>query len=301
MRIRYKSYGDMCRDVAKNFEKFNGDWDLVVGIPRSGMIPAYIIALALNVNCTDIASWVNNRPLKRGGTRKVRKDIGFPWEAKKVLVVDDSIMSGESMKNALVEIPSWLSLRAHTLAVYSNKPIRNDVDIILEFVPCPRVFEWNVFHHSVISRSCISLESMAYEDRASEGGIINRFRYTTSGQINTIVSCRRESSRNEVEALLNDVGISYRSLVMASEDDDLITVESLVRLKVDAFKSSSADMFIEGDSGQSRYICREVAKPVFCLNDNLMYNPGSSLGARRMKDLLKQLLWKFSSVNARLR
>lgn len=34
--------------------------DLVVGIPRSGIIPAYMIALNLNIDCIDPPSFIKN-------------------------------------------------------------------------------------------------------------------------------------------------------------------------------------------------------------------------------------------------
>jgi hypothetical protein len=47
-------------------------FDLIAGLPRSGMNPAYMSALYLNINCTDLNSFINNTPLKIGGTRKSR-------------------------------------------------------------------------------------------------------------------------------------------------------------------------------------------------------------------------------------
>jgi hypoxanthine phosphoribosyltransferase len=60
--MNYRSYQDLSDDIKSNIyklEKYN--IDLVVGIPRSGMIPAYMISLILNVNCTDFHSFIENR------------------------------------------------------------------------------------------------------------------------------------------------------------------------------------------------------------------------------------------------
>lgn len=296
MQIQFKSYGDLGRDITKNFGKFSGDWDLVVGVPRSGMVPAYMIALALNVNCTDISSWVNNYPLKRGLTRGVRKELSSPWEAKKVLIVDDSIMTGKSLRSEIDALPDWLLSRASTLAVYSGKPIRSDVDIILEFLPHPRAFEWNIFHHNVMNRSCICLEGMIAEGDIGGDQCTPRFRYIPSRDINTIVSCQNESSRHEVETLLASHGISYQNLVMANNDNDVMAIDSLVRFKVKAFIASTADLFIEGNSDQAKLICREARKPVFCSSDNCIYNPGDELGTRFIKNKIKLLMWKIVNI-----
>ncbi|CAM4196943.1 phosphoribosyltransferase [Vreelandella rituensis] len=299
MQIWFKSYGDLGRDITKNFDKFSGDWDLVVGIPRSGMVPAYMIALALNVNCTDISSWVNNYPLKKGVTRGLRKELSSPWDAEKVLIVDDSIMSGKSLKSEIDALPDWLASRASTLAVYSSKPIRNDVDIILDFLPHPRAFEWNIFHHNVMSRSCICLEGMISEGGPGGDKDAMCFRYIPSRIIDTIVTCQNESSRHEVEAFLASCGISYQNLVMADNDTNVMAMDSLVRFKVETFMASAAELFIEENSDQARLICQGARKPVFCLRDNCIYNPGDEIGTRLIKNKVKFLMWRI--VNSKMR
>lgn len=298
MQIRFKSYSDLSKDITKNFGKLSGDWDLVVGIPRSGMVPAYMIALALNVNCTDISSWLHNYPLKKGITRGLKKNLSLPWEAEKVLIVDDSIMSGKSMKAEIDSLPDWLLARASTLAVYSSKPIRNDVDIILEFLPYPRVFEWNIFHHNIMSRSCVCFEGMVLEGEAGSDKIAMHFRYMPSGVIDTIVSCQNESSRHEVETCLVSSGILYKNLVMVDNDTNVMEIDSLVKFKIETFIASSADLFIEDNADQARLICREANKPVFCLSDNCIYNSGGENWSRLIKNKIKFLVWKV--VNRRV-
>ncbi|WP_404475091.1 phosphoribosyltransferase [Vreelandella venusta] len=291
MKITFKSYGDLGRDITKNFIKFSGDWDLVVGIPRSGMVPAYMIALALNVDCTDISSWLKNYPLKRGITRSTRKKLKFPWEAKKVLIVDDSIMSGNSLKSEIEALPTWLSSRASTLAVYSSKPFRKDVDIFLEFVPHPRAFEWNIFHHKVISRSCISLEGMLKKGVADKN-MTAEFRFIPSGIINTIVAFQNKEKRKEVESILEESGIKYRDLVMPNNEVNGASLDDIIKFKVESFTASDAEMFIENDSYQAKVLCREVKKPVFCLSDSYMYNPDDEFTARFFKNKMKFIIWK---------
>ena len=65
--MNFKNYSDLSRDIRKNLHLLSDDeYDLVVGLPRSGMVPAYMIALGLNVDCTDLNSLVDNTPLKKG-------------------------------------------------------------------------------------------------------------------------------------------------------------------------------------------------------------------------------------------
>lgn len=50
------------RDSINLLSKHN--FDLVVGIPRSGMIPAYLISLYLNIDVTDVNSFILNTPIQ---------------------------------------------------------------------------------------------------------------------------------------------------------------------------------------------------------------------------------------------
>ena len=46
--MNYRSFADMNNDLVRNLARFPHDVDLIVGIPRSGMLPANLLALYLN-------------------------------------------------------------------------------------------------------------------------------------------------------------------------------------------------------------------------------------------------------------
>ena len=50
--MNYKSYSDLSIDILEGISKVPSSIQLVVGIPRSGMIPAYMIAAQLNLPVT---------------------------------------------------------------------------------------------------------------------------------------------------------------------------------------------------------------------------------------------------------
>ena len=57
--MNYKTFNDLSVDIKNNLHKIHvGNYDLVVGIPRSGMMAAYVIGLYLNINVTDINSLI---------------------------------------------------------------------------------------------------------------------------------------------------------------------------------------------------------------------------------------------------
>ena len=59
-------------------------------------------------------------------------------------------------------------VRVTFLAVYGPRATHPDADLVLEVVPHPRVFEWNVMHHRVLENSCVDIDGTLCHDPTSE-------------------------------------------------------------------------------------------------------------------------------------
>lgn len=287
--MNYKSLNCLSKDIIKNLHKIhNGNYDLIVGIPRSGMIPAYTIGLYLNINVIDIDGFIENRPLKKGRTRKTKDEIFSAHDAKKVLIVDDSIMSGSSLKAALDKIPKPLIKKITTLAIYSDKKNRNDVGFFLETVPAPRVFEWNIFHRDLISKACVDIDGVLCSDPTNEENDDGEkyINFLTNAKphilptykIHSLVTNRLEKYRPQTEFWLQKHGITYENLIML----DLPNKEarqksgSYAEHKASYFKKSKdLEIFIESEIWQAQEIMKITGKPVYCVDENIMLSPNS--------------------------
>jgi len=64
--LEYRSVTDLNELIIQNLGRFDRDIDLIVGVPRSGMLPATLLALYLNLPLTDLYSYVNNRCISGG-------------------------------------------------------------------------------------------------------------------------------------------------------------------------------------------------------------------------------------------
>ncbi len=79
----YKSYGDLSEDIAASLFRVQGKgYDLIVGVPRSGMIPASMIALGLHIDVVGLPDFVASQPLKTRLSRKAKGQPNAAWEAK---------------------------------------------------------------------------------------------------------------------------------------------------------------------------------------------------------------------------
>jgi len=284
--MNFKTYSDLSQDVKLNLHLIKKEnFDLIVGIPRSGMIPAYMIALSLNLNCTTIQAYLNNDRLKHGQTRQVAKGISYPWEAKKVLVVDDSIATGNSLKNLKENIREELIKKMTFLAFYSSKPVRDEVDILIAHVPNPRVFEWNIFHHPMLGDALLEMEGIlcrapSDDQLKTEEAYVEYIKNVESfiipnHKIHSIITRRKEKYRALTEAWLKNIEVDYEYLIMDSsyEGEKIINTKSSCQLKVEHYTKSESPLFFESEPIDARELCKLTSKAVYCVGNNRMYNP----------------------------
>ena len=93
--MKYITIEELSETIRKNIWKIPRDIDLVIGVPRSGMIGASIISSFLNVPLIDVNSYIAGME-PWGGNRLTY----FKQKHKKtnrVLVVDDTVSNGTAM------------------------------------------------------------------------------------------------------------------------------------------------------------------------------------------------------------
>lgn len=291
--MNYRSIADLSNTIRNNLYKIPRDVDLVVGIPRSGMLAANVIALALNLKVTDLSGFLCDTPLKHGLIRKTRSEnIVRPSQAKKILVVDDSINTGNALENTKSLIKSNNFTQSQTIlycAIYASPNQKNRPDIIFEVVKQPRLFEWNVMHRGVTEKSCLDIDGVLCLDPtkvenddgdAYEGFLLNTLPlHLPSYRVGHLVTSRLEKYRKQTEEWLKQHEIVYDKLHMLNLPD----AETRRKLRCHAsFKANvykglqEAELFIESDDSQAREISKLSGKPVLCVTSQIMYNPNLS-------------------------
>jgi len=306
--MNYRSFAHLSEDIKRGLPRLQArGFDLVVGIPRSGMVPAYIIGLYLNVGVTSLNGLLANEAIKSGSTRRARVDLGVALNASKILLVDDSISSGDSLKKTLENIPAELRDRITTLAIYSSTKDRPDVDMFFEYVPEPRVFEWNIFHRSLLGRAGVDIDGVLCRDPSTtendDGERYIEFLQNAdslilpSYKIHSLVTSRLTKYRAHTEAWLEKHGVQYDNLIML----DLPNAAERQRLgahathKAKYYAESGLDLFIESDDKQARLIAKLTRKPVYCVDTTQVYSPSLISGVIDSESMLE-----FSRQRARL-
>lgn len=285
--MKYRSISDMSRLISSKMHLVPADIDLVVGIPRSGILPAIIISLLLNLRYADLDGFLDGRLAGAGSTKPDAGLIREPSQARHILVIDDSLNRGYAMREAREKLSHVARDTKITFAaVYVVPDGAKEVDIVFEVLPLPRIFEWNVAHHVYLKDACVDIDGVLCLDSPEEvnddGPRYTRFLaevpplYRPTQRIACIVTSRLEKYRPQTEAWLKRHGVLFDKLVML----DGVTAEERRHLglhgqfKGEVYRNSKTTLFIESNHAQAIQIARISGKPVLSIERQEIVSPG---------------------------
>ncbi|MCZ2076546.1 MAG: hypothetical protein LC130_16305, partial [Bryobacterales bacterium] len=198
------------------------DTSLIVGVARSGLTVASMVAMILH------------RPMEI--VRQSKGDLidgGNGWRLTgnttcdgPVVVIDDTCMTGNSLKHVMpmvrVAHPNAISA-----AVYCNPNARQKPDIWVRDLPWPHLLEWNLFNSILSPNMAVDFDGILCHDPQTsadddDGPRYERFLRDTKPlylarkvPIPLIVTARVEKYRPQTEAWLKRYGVECTKLIMA--------------------------------------------------------------------------------------
>ncbi|WP_058993638.1 phosphoribosyltransferase family protein [Haloarcula sp. CBA1127] len=281
--MNYRSFGHLSSDTREWVVDLPSDLDLIVGVPRSGMLVSNLLSLYLNVPMTDVEG------LKEGRLLPARDDNVREFNVanfSKILVVDDTVASGGTMTEIQETVES-LDISAETYygAVYVDLGSEHFVDTYAEVLTTPRVFEWNMMHHGYLAESCVDLSilcepsaSLDNDDEPNYQAVLRTAepKSVPSVKIGWIVTSQPEQYREETETWLDAHGIEYGDLIMMGHPDrnSHIAAGNRGEYKASVYHSSDARLFIADSYVQALTIARKTSKPVYSKERNVMLRQG---------------------------
>lgn len=284
MNYHYRSIADLNRYIVENIHRNPQDIDLVVGMPRSGMLAASILALHINSLLVDTAGFLEGKVFETG-LRLRGKTKSFE-ECKRVLIIEDSVRSGRSIRELKSRIGSnYPDKEIFYAAVFVAPSARDLVDIYYDVCPAPRLFEWNLMHHDVLCESCVDLDGVLCRDPTRDENddstsYINFIQTVEpylrpTVKISHIVTNRLEKYRPQTEAWLRKHGIDYGKLIMLDLPNQQARRQAncYSTHKAKAYIDSKSALFIESSELQSREISRITGRSVFCVDIRQVVNP----------------------------
>lgn len=290
--MHYRSLNDLSNLLRSNLGRVPSV-DMVVGVPRSGLLVATILALLLNKPMGTIDSLLAHTFIKGGYRSPALKDM------KHVLVVDDTVNTGKQIK-ALQQQLSTLPLQITYLTAYYNPSVPHVFDIALEACPLPRFFEWNILHHPLLDQACFDMDGVLCEDPTPEqnddGENYRKFLIHAKPlciptiALGHIVTSRLDKYRQETADWLrrNEVKYSRLHLLKGVTAAERASSNMHASFKASVYNSLPlAPLFVESNPLQSREIFQLSGKPVYCYTTNEFYSKAG----------IRQNLWDAITLN----
>lgn len=245
----------------------------VAGIPRSGMLPAAVIATHLHLPLYELTECGRLNRLGHGSRGRV---LGFRPAADgrtgPLAVVDDTVYGGGAMTTARAHMER-LGRPAVFAAVYARPEAAGAVDVFARPLPSPHLLEWNFANNGPFSgraanpvyRSgmALDLDGIIVHDAESGGPLGAPYLVPRSFPCRLIATGRPERYRVETEAHLRRIGVGWERLEMLP-DGTPVGLEYIAQHKARHYAASQCGFFVESDPVQAELIFRMVGRPTIC-------------------------------------
>jgi hypoxanthine phosphoribosyltransferase len=279
----------LVEDTARLCSHLPGDIDAVLGIARSGLLPATQIAVMLHRPLYSVGTFEADpaQILHSGGGWRMLGTLPHPRLAapRRLVIVDDTAWHGIAMDHVRrLAARRWPDAEILTAVIYAHPQTLH----LLDFVACsydgPHYLEWNLFNTShtdpAVGGGLVSdLDGILCPDFTSEEDddgprYLKAIHDALPTQrpnrrpIPVIVTARLEKYRAETEAWLRRAGIRWQRLTMGDwktlQERNRGWPENVVRLKSEAYLASGFNLFVESEPFLARRIHQRTGKPVLC-------------------------------------
>lgn len=299
----FRTNEDMNRAILHGLREVPDDVDLIVGIPRSGLLAGLLFSLYLNKPIADLDGLLAGRVLSNGKRPLYNAGSDPIASARRILVVDDCISQGTEMDTASRKLEAaGLRDKVLMLAVFGFPEQAHKADIVLEVVPRPMIFQWSCMHSPSIVDFCVDIDGILCADpveaQDDDGPRYVDFLknakplFIPLQEIGWLVTCRLEKYRPETEDWLAKHGIRYQKLVMMDYQDRESREHDRkhAEYKAEIYIQSGKKLFIESNPALAERISNLADRPVLSFTTNsLHYRPAS-----QQLDVLQQKAFHFT-------
>jgi adenine/guanine phosphoribosyltransferase-like PRPP-binding protein len=210
-------------DILNLIAKIPPDVTAIAGVARSGLSAATMLSMYLHLPMVTIRQTMNDvvqtgNGWRLGGTKHVNP------QTEKILVVDDTVMTGNSLK-AIKPLIDREFGNAVYAAVYVNPKALLKPDIWSVDLPWPHILEWNVFNSILSPSAAMDFDGILCHDcpPGSDDDGPKYLEFIRNAKplymprrcpIPLIVTARIEKYRADTEDWLRRHGIRWNRLIM---------------------------------------------------------------------------------------
>lgn len=289
-RWQYISVARFNQDTKRLLSVIPPDCSGIVGVPRSGMIPAALLATLTQLPLFEFSVQHGLRQLGEGSRNwlTATDDKAGPF-----FVVDDSIYSGNAMSLTRASFP----VPAIFAAVYVIPEMAHFADYYVQELSSPHFFEWNIFNNGIIDGLsmdprlrggvAMDLDGIICFDPpmpdADEGPIAEAYAdWIDNAQpkyiprfaaVPCIITFRLEKWRDRTIKWLRKYKVNWRRLIMSTHSSVIERNRNLdvVGHKARNFIESGCSLMIESDPAQAEMIHQLSRRPVLCPDSERLY------------------------------
>ena len=258
----------------------------IIGVPRSGMLPATLCALWLNLPMYTVGHdgqlHIMSNSSGFGGLRMQN----FKERDGNILLIDDTLSSGGSMKRTLDCIDTTENII--TCAVYANPKKLDKIDFYGLALHHPYILDWCFFNTSYMERTYLDFDgilcpnvpiTVAQDESKYIDYITNappiQHRLPSLYKIKGVVTARLEKYREATEYWLKKNNVEYDELHMfpteREKERDSNHIEESSNFKADIYSKSSAFIFVESHKLEAKKIHEKSGKVVICPDDERIW------------------------------
>ena len=252
------------------------EYDVIVGVPRSGLFIANIMASKLGkpLSTPDLIIqkkvWMSSQ-------------VSSPNNFDKILLVEDSAGVGRQIHSAYDLIRKYLPDSKITKASLIVTPEgRKHFDLYYKVIPWPMLSEWNIMHYKIFNTVAFDIDGVLCEDYFAtsdlDENLYKKWLLTAKPflipayEIDYVITNRLEKYRPETTKWLEEHKVKYKKLIMwdikKKEDRIGLYAEHKVKMVIDL----EPDYMIESNAHIAKTIHERTYIPVVCTENMMIYS-----------------------------
>jgi len=266
-KTNFVSNHEMISMVDEWVSKFDKQYDLIIGIPRSGLLIAALVATKLA------------RPLGTPeGNYWLSKSIQ-PREVKNILLIDDCVTTGNSLNSA----SDLIRAKYPNAAIYKGVLFAQNnntfmVDTYYKVAKGPQIYQWNLMHCK-IGPTGFDMDGVLCSEcpNDSDEWAYEYFLNTASPylipeyEIDYIITSRLEKYRPQTEKWLKDHNVKYKKLIMWDLPDKSMR-DGAGTYKSRIIKDLDIALFLESNLQEAEEIWNKTKVWCLCTNQMKMFD-----------------------------
>lgn len=292
--VRFVTSAQFQRDILSLIAQIPPDITAIAGVARSGLSAATMLSMYLHLPMITIRQTANDivdtgNGWRLGGSHHIDPKKG------KILVVDDTVMTGNSLKAIEPLIKSQVGEAVYA-AVYVNPNATKKPDIWAVDLPWPHILEWNVFNSILSPSAAMDFDGILCHDcpAGSDDDGPKYLEFIRNARplyvprrcpVPLIVTARIEKYRAETEAWLKRHGIQWHKLVMhpgkSTRDRERCDIAAYKAKHYSAWAKThrpapGPHLFFESEDRQARNIATISGLITVCPSTAGVYGPQNS-------------------------